>query len=134
MRSLISIMLSVIILLSSSGLTYASHYCGSFKMHTTLSMGKAELSCGMLMSMPACEGEDEDHDCCDNEYQDLLTDDHFNKSQWDLDLDLTVFVLSAQNDYLPLPSQLARVVDPLPYYRPPPPQTKQYLLHQSFLI
>ena len=134
MRAVISILLSVIILLSSSGLTYAAHYCGSFRMHTTLSLGKAELSCGMAMAMPACEDGEEDHDCCDDEFQDLLTDDHFNKSQWELNLDHLVWISHSIISFEGLSFDSEDSEAGIPYYRPPPPRLKQYQLYETYLI
>lgn len=116
-------------------MTYAAHYCGSFRMMETLTFGKASLSCGMIMQLPACEGEDEeDHDCCDDEYQDVLTDDHFAKSQFDLQMQVPVFDQTAPLADQPVQFIQNNKILSYPPYRPPPPGVKRFLLLQTFLI
>lgn len=49
MQRTISVLLTILILASSSGVTYAKHFCGDFEVVSTLTMGKKNLSCGMAM-------------------------------------------------------------------------------------
>lgn len=85
MKQFISIVLSIFLLASSSGIAYAQHFCGDYKMMAKVTLGEEHLSCGMVMPDTACGDEHaEDHDCCDNEYTQVLTDDNFAKAQFDI--------------------------------------------------
>ena len=88
----------------------------------------------MAMAMPACEDGEEDHDCCDDEFQDLLTDDHFNKSQWELNLDHLVWISHSIISFEGLSFDSEDSEAGIPYYRPPPPRLKQYQLYETYLI
>jgi hypothetical protein len=104
-------------------------------MMETLTFGKAALSCGMVMQVPACEGEkQEDHDCCDDEYQDVLKDDHFAKSQFDLLMQIPDFAQSGPLVVRPAYFVEKRIIISYPPYRPPPPGVKRFILLQTFLI
>jgi len=134
MQRILSIILSLLILLSSSGITYAQHFCGEFEMMAELSMGEKHLSCGMAMEAPGCEGETEDHDCCSNEYTSVEIDDTFTKASFELDLD-TNFVI-AFNSVFVLQSDLI-VESHIDYYKdysPPPLGGDLQVRYQTFLI
>ncbi|PQB03584.1 hypothetical protein BST85_00725 [Aureitalea marina] len=88
----------------------------------------------MKMAMPVCEDGEEDHDCCDNEYLDLVTDDHFNKSQWDLSLDVLDYVILPSQAFGQLAIQAEPSQEAIPHYRPPPPRLRQYIIYETFLI
>ena len=121
MKAILSIALSLLILLSSSGVAYAKHYCGGFEMLSKVTLGEEHLSCGMKMNIPSCGDEkQEDHGCCSNRYLKVQTDDHFAKVSFDFNFHapwipafVTVFILpklivaevpkSVFNEYLPPP-------------------------------
>lgn len=107
MKQVISILLSALMLISSSGITYAQHFCGEYEMLAKITMGEEHLSCGMKMEMSSCADEEgEDHHCCNNEYTQVDTDDNFSKTSFKLDFDqnfavafVSVFVLQYIDNY-----------------------------------
>lgn len=93
-KQVISIVLSLLLLLSSSGLTYAQHFCGDYEMMSKITLGEAHLSCGMEMMSATCEDtHDAMHNCCDNEYTAIDVDDNFATSSFDFQLN-PVFVIA----------------------------------------
>lgn len=135
MSKLISILLSVLLLLSSTGITYAQHYCGEFEMLSKVTLGEEHLSCGMVMAVPACEENDsEDHHCCDNQYTSVITDDNFAKANFNIDFHqsfiipfVSVFVFQQHVEY-----RTSR--DNYALYYPPPLYKNIPVLYQTFLI
>ncbi len=136
MRKVISIVLSLFLLLSSSGLTYAQHFCGEYEMMAKVTLGHEALSCGMaVMDDPGCEDESaKDHGCCDNKYTHVDTDDNFADVSFDVKLDpvfaasfVSVFLLhetvdfDTNNDYFK-------------DYSPPPLEEDLCVLYETFLI
>lgn len=101
MKKFISILLTILILASSTGVTYAKHYCGDFEVVSTLTMGKKNLSCGMAMEADDCDSNKENPiDCCKNTYENIDTDDNFINSSFNLQINnnfiasfISVFVL-----------------------------------------
>jgi len=74
-------------LLSSTGLSYAKHFCGEFEMLSQVTLGEQHPSCGMAMEDSSCGDEHaEDHNCCNNEYTQVDTDDHFSGSSFDIQI------------------------------------------------
>ncbi|MAO08817.1 MAG: hypothetical protein CL596_08910 [Alteromonas sp.] len=135
MKAIVSIILSTLILLISSGLAYAKHFCGGHEMLSEITLGEAHLSCGMKMEASACGDELQDsHSCCSNKYLQVTTDDTFSKVDFDFNFDtqwfatlVTIFVL--QEQILP-ESQNFCYKD----YNPPPIQQDLQVLYETFLI
>jgi hypothetical protein len=135
MSKIISILLSVLLLLSSTGITYAQHYCGEFEMLAKVTLGEEHLSCGMVMEVPSCEDNNvEDYHCCDNQYTSVTTDDNFAKANFSIDFHtsfsfafVSVFVLrQVVEDKMSL--------DNLALYHPPPLYKNIPVLYETFLI
>ncbi|MCB0457271.1 MAG: hypothetical protein R2776_06035 [Flavobacteriaceae bacterium] len=135
MKAIISILLSFLILLSSSGLAYAKHYCGPFEMLSKITLGEEALSCGMAMEKDSCGDEkQETHSCCSNKYVKVTTDDHFNKVSFDFNfqgewvfIPVEVFEVST----IPVVQQKTPSQNP---YRPPPLKKDFQVLYETFLI
>lgn len=135
MQKIFSFILSLLLLLSSTGLTYAQHYCGDFKMMEKITFGEEHLSCGMAMVDTACGDEDqEEHDCCDNQYTSITTDDNFAQSSFNSVLNdnfvaafVSVFVL--EKAYVKAEEQ-----PHFSKYNPPPLLKNIPLLYETFLI
>ena len=126
--------MSVLLLASSTGITYAQHFCGEYKMLSEITLGEKHLSCGMAMDMPGCEDETPDHDCCDNEYVNVETDNTFSKATFDIEFDknfvtafVSVFVLQTPENY---PDKTNNFAD----YDPPPLERDFQILYETFLI
>lgn len=135
MQKVISIALSVLLLLSSTGITYAKHFCGDHEVLSEITLGEKHLSCGMKMEATACGDEkQEDHNCCKNKYEKVNTDDHFAKASFDVQLDvpfiasfITVFVMQQ----VPFTSQTQITYTD---YHPPPLDKDIPVLYQVFTI
>ena len=127
--------MSVLLLLSSTGITYAQHYCGEFEILSKVTLGEEHLSCGMAMETSGCEdGDAEDHYCCDNQYTSVTTDDNFAKANFNADFQqsfvmvlVSVFVLQQMVEYETSQDNYA-------LYHPPPLYTDIPVLYDTFLI
>lgn len=135
MHKIFSFIVSLLLLLSSTGLTYAQHYCGDFKMMEKITFGEEQLSCGMAMVDDACGDEKEaEHECCDNQYTNISTDDNFAQTTYDMVINdafvasfISVFMLEQvviSNEELPEYSE----------YNPPPILKNIPILYETFLI
>lgn len=134
MQRSLSIILSLLILLSSSGITYAQHFCGEYEMMAQISMGEKHLSCGMAMQAPGCEDENEDHDCCSNEYTSIEIDDTFAKTSFELDLNSNFIIAFSSVFVLQTEVLLESHIDYYKDYSPPPLGANLQVLYQTFLI
>ncbi len=134
MRKFISIVLSILLLLSSSGIAYAKHYCGDFEMMATVTLGEKQLSCGMSMEVPDCDDEKETPDCCDNEYTSVETDETFNKANFEFSPDKTFFTAFAAV-FVYTVEIIEDAEDPsYTDYDPPPLEQDLQILYETFLI
>lgn len=135
MSKVISILLSGLLLLSSTGVTYSQHYCGEFEILSKVTLGEEYLSCGMVIEVPACEEYDaEDHHCCDNQYTSVITDDNFAKANFKIDFHqsfvlplVPVFVIQQLVEH-------RTSLDNYALYYPPPLYKNIQVLYQTFLI
>ena len=135
MSKIISILLSVLLLVSSTGITYAQHYCGEFEMLSKVTLGEEHLSCGMAMEISGCDdNEAEDRHCCDNQYTSVTTDDNFAKTNFNIDFHqsfaiafVSVFVLQQVVEY-------KSSLDNYALYHPPPLYKNIPVLYETFLI
>lgn len=134
MKSIISILMSLLLLLSSAGITYAQHFCGEFEMMAKITLGQEKMTCGMVVE-DACGDEQEGtHTCCDNQYAQIATDDNFATSQSSYQITpvfaasfVSIFVLQSQPL---LKSQQPEVA----FYYPPPLIKDLPVLYETFLI
>lgn len=135
MKKVISFILSVLLLMSSTGITYAQHFCGDYEMLAKVTLGQEHLSCGMQTIDVSCGDETEgDHDCCENEYAQVTTDDNFSTVDFNFEINpeftiafVSVFLL--QNLYY---SEKEQTV--FAQYNPPPLLKDIPVLYQSYLI
>lgn len=135
MQRLLAICLSVLMLLSSTGITYAEHFCGSFKMMSKLTLGEESLHCGMAVVEEGCDSDQvKAMDCCDNHYLAVQTDDTFAKVQFNLALSAAILV--AQPSNFSLSNTPKSFTAPVAYrqYRPPPNIWNFQVAFQTFLI
>ncbi len=136
MQRFISILLSSLILLSSSGLAYAKHYCGSIEMVSKVTFGEEHLSCGMVMSSTPCgdEHEEEGHFCCNNKYLKVTTDAQYAKVAFAFDF-TTQWFATIVEVFVPVALELPDEHNvSYRYYRPPPLVKDYQVLYETFLI
>lgn len=135
MQKTISIFLTILILASSSGVTYAKHFCGDFEVISTLTMGKKSLSCRMAMEADDCDKNEEDPiDCCKNTYKNIDTDDNFVNSSYDLQISnnfIAGFISSFVLQYVSFSDKEIHLFNG---YDPPPIYEDIQVLHEVFII
>ncbi|MDC7995490.1 HYC_CC_PP family protein [Altibacter sp. HG106] len=134
MKQSISILLSLLLLLSSSGLSYAQHFCGDYEMLAKVTLGEQHLSCGMAMESSTCDGPSDTHGCCDNHFTKVDTDDHFSKASFDMALDTTFVIAFASVFVLDIPVVNSKETTALITYRPPPLERDIQVWYEVFLI
>ncbi|MBP2831296.1 hypothetical protein J8281_03770 [Aquimarina sp. U1-2] len=135
MKKIISILACILLLTSNSQLTYAQHFCGDSEMMALLTLGQAELSCGMVNKNDACEdNEDADHSCCDNQYTHINTDDTFQRVNHDIQLYPYIALAISYTFLLEIePSEMSKARIPFSYISPPLHKDHQ-VLYETFLI
>ena len=135
MSKIISILLSILLLASSTGITYAQHYCGEFEMLSKVTLGEEHLSCGMAMEFPSCDDNDtQDHHCCDNQYTSVTTDDNFTKANFNLDFNQSVAIAFVSVFVLQQVIEYKTSLDSYTFYHPPPLIKNIRVLYETFLI
>lgn len=136
MQKVLSLFLSILMLTSSTGVTYAKHFCGGHEILSVITFGEKQLSCGMTMDIDSCNNKEkqENKPCCKNKYENVETDDNYTKASFDVQLNapfiisfVSVFVLE-QSVFIP---QLAPLYK---YYYPPPIDKDVLVLYQVFII
>ncbi len=79
MQKAISILLCILMLASSTNVTYAKHFCGDHEMLSVITIGEKHLTCEMKTNSNTCGDETlEDHDCCKNKYENVEIDDDYS--------------------------------------------------------
>ncbi|WP_203296170.1 HYC_CC_PP family protein [Luteirhabdus pelagi] len=133
-----SIALSLLLLLSSSGISYSQHFCGGMEMMAKLTLGEAHLSCGMDKAVDVCDepsvSEPDDDSCCNTEYTSVETDDTFVKASFDVDFDVTFAYAFVSVFVLDIQTNLDAEQPSFSEYNPPPLDRDLPVLYQTFLI
>lgn len=139
MKKILSITLACILLLSNTGFTMATHYCGGEAVESKLMLVKHALDCGMSGMKEACEAEMphgqqlSPEPCCQNEFQTFQVDDTFKIPAIEAAPDWVFVAAFVQSFILPAlytSNTLPQYAD----YTPPLPEQDIQVLFQSFLI
>jgi len=139
LKRVIAISLLAIFLTGQVNLTWATHFCGSFAVESAVSLGKADLSCGMEM-MSCCDEDSNENsgplftneECCSNDYASSEADDFFDKSSNSIDKQvlfanayvISLFSFTQENDE-------QQIIDDL---SPPLLHADRQVLYQTFLL
>ena len=135
MQKIISIVLTILILASSTGVTYAKHFCGDFEVISTITLGEKDLSCGMKMDVKGCDNEiQEDHHCCKNKYENIDTDDNYSLSLFDLQINVPFIASFVPIFIFKQFSDNSQALLLYANYKPPPIGTDLSVLYQVFTI
>ena len=135
MQKAISILLCILMLASSTNITYAKHFCGDHEMLSIITIGEKHLTCGMKMEVTSCMDEKQkDHPCCKNKYENVEVDDNFANTSINTLINIpfvksfvSVFVLQLVNvDQKPTPIYAD--------YESPPLDKETLILYQVFII
>ena len=127
--------MAVLVLFSSTGITYAQHFCGDFEMIATLTLGQEKLSCAMVAIDDDCATLDaENHSCCDNQYTKVLTDDNFSAAKDSIQLPANFWVAFVSVFFTPSEEIVGDRTTIFSEYNPPPLIKNIPVLFETFLI
>ena len=122
-------------LLSSTGITYAKHFCGDSEVLAEITLGEKYLTCGMNMEADSCGDEkQEDHKCCKNNYEKVNTDDHFAKVSFDAQLNVPFVASFVAVFVLQQVTFASQTQTNYTDYHPPPLDKDIPVLYQVFTI
>lgn len=84
MRKVSAILLAALLLLVNMSLTFSTHYCGGEAVETSISLGKADVGCGMeVTSTDDCDSPTDgviSKNCCSNEHYTLSIDEDYKEN------------------------------------------------------
>ena len=138
MKQIISIFLSLLVLISSMGITFSTHFCMGRAVDNELMIGIHELNCGMMDLDSSCEAEVTGPefmapDCCDNEFLSIEIENDYQIATEQISLQ-SQFLLAFTYTFL---FDLQKNVTPKVAFadnHPPPLEQDYQSLYQSFLL
>ena len=136
MKQIISILLTLLLLISNTGITYAQHFCGGHQMMAKVTIGQERLSCGMAPVKDLCDEshQSDTHSCCNNLYTQVAFDDTVEQPVVEFQL-TPVFdvdnnaIISSVSEILTLQEEVVYTI-----YNPPPLIKDFPVLFDTFLI
>lgn len=139
MKKVLAIFLSMLMLTSNVGITFATHYCGGKAVKTSVMLGQEDLSCGMTDMETPCKNQPQSptvksKGCCENQYVQFEIEDDYNSStvvETPVQMDfVAAFIISYINLYSFDASAEAEYLN----YAPPLLDLDIPVLIQSFLL
>ena len=138
MKRIFAISLLLIFIAGQVNLTWATHYCGSFAVDTSISLGGEKMTCGMEEYCCSEESPNVDgpvivnEDCCSNDYHSVDADDYFTKmeSSFDKQLLFSASFIVSLFDFSPNNDELGFYLAS----SPPLIQADRQVLYQNFLL
>ncbi len=136
MKQITSILLTLLLLISNTGITYAQHFCGGHQMMAKVTIGQERLSCGMAPVKDLCDDshQSDTHSCCNNLYTQVAFDDTVEQPTVEFQLtpplkaNTTTFSASVY-EILTLQKEVVYSI-----YNPPPLIKNFSVLFDTFLI
>ncbi len=136
MKQITSILLTLLLLISNTGITYAQHFCGGHQMMAKVTIGQERLSCGMAPVKDLCDDshQSDTHSCCNNLYTQVAFDDTVEQPIVEFQLtpplkaNTTTFSASVY-EILTLQKEVVYTI-----YNPPPLIKNFPVLFDTFLI
>ena len=136
MKQIISILLTLLLLISNTGITYAQHFCGGHQMMAKVTIGQERLSCGMALVKDLCDEshQSDTHSCCNNLYTQVAFDDTVEQPVVEFQL-TPVFdvdknaIINSVSEILTLQKEVVYTL-----YNPPPLIKDFPVLFDTFLI
>lgn len=134
MQKITSIILSLLLLLSATSLTYGQHLCGGKVVVEKISLGEKQLSCGPYEMPTATNSSMEKPSCCQNVYHKVETDSEYHGAAFDFQPDVTFVAAFVATFVFQQEIVLEAKVSTYSEYLPPPVVKDIPVLYQSFLI
>ena len=136
MKQITSILLTLLLLISNTGITYAQHFCGGHQMMAKVTIGQERLSCGMAPVKDLCDEshQSDTHSCCNNLYTQVAFDDTVEQPVVEFQL-TPVFevdnnaIISSVSEILTFQQEVVYTI-----YNPPPLIKDFPILFDTFLI
>jgi len=135
-KQIISILLTLLLLTSNTGITYAQHFCGGHQVMAKVTIGQERLSCGMAVVKDLCDesSQSNTHSCCNNLYTQVAFDDTVEQPVVEFQL-TPVFevdnnaIISSVSEILTFQQEVVYTI-----YNPPPLIKDFPILFDTFLI
>lgn len=140
MRKIISIFLSILLLVSSSGIAYTRHFCGGMEITSEITFGEIHLSCGMDMDADNSSdcgdklGVFAENHCCENLITKVQTDDNFAKTSFDLKFSKIFVATLTQIFVLDTAEILSHKTSSFAEYNPPPCEQNINILYETYIL
>lgn len=133
MQKTTSILFSLLLLLSTTGLTYGQHFCEGVVVEFALSFGTEKMNCDEAEAENSCEDNIQEDDCCADVYYQIQTDTDFAAKSFEPLAELSIFDTNV-NSYSLLTVGFVKEVRPETHYLPPDFDTDRLSLYQVFII
>lgn len=110
----------------------ATHYCGGHAVETKITMGQAQVGCGMEEETQPCESPViQRKGCCEDVYISMSIEDDFNSNITSLELNsISLFTFTFFNLKPSIDNKNTVLADT----SPPPLKQSRQVLFQTFLI
>ena len=136
MKQLTSILLTLLLLISNTGITYAQHFCGGHQMIAKVTIGQERLSCGMAAVKDLCDEshQSDTHSCCNNQYTQVEFDDTVEQPLIEFQIIPLLDVINKA--FIPDGFEIRKLQKQVVYtvYRPPPLVKDIPVFLETFLI
>lgn len=134
MKQFFLVILSLVILVTSMGFTVSSHICGGRSVRTLISIGRADVSCGMEKDVSECSTNSiMKNNCCQDIFQLIQNDENYTQQHTSLDF-FPNFLVAFVTSYVEL-IKYEQLKDDFILNKYPPPVVKDIpILIQSMLI
>lgn len=139
LKKLISISLALLLLVSNTGFTLNTHFCGGIAVKTSFSFGLHNPDCGMDDTTENCEAPSSQSNhlktkpCCENQHQLLNLDENANLHSVSTSFSTSFFIAFVHSFIAPILFVEQRVIDNFSFLYPKPDKDLK-VLFQSFLI
>jgi hypothetical protein len=131
-----SIFLSLLILVSSMGISFSTHYCMGRAVESELMIGMHELSCGMMDMDASCETAGVNimaPGCCDNEFLSIDIEDDYQVVKTEISLEAK-FLFAFTYTFLFNQLQNTEPIVAHTDLHPPPLEQDYQSMYQAFLL
>lgn len=136
MKQFTSILLTLLLLISNSGITYAQHFCGDHQMIAKVTIGQERLSCGMAAVKDLCDEshKSDTHSCCNNQFTQVEFDDTVEQPL--IEFQIIPLLKVINKAFIPDGFEIRKLQKQVVYsvYRPPPLVKDIPVFLETFLI
>jgi hypothetical protein len=135
-KKVAAIFLALFFLVSSSRLSFATHFCGGHAFKHALLLDATDFDCGMEQNKDvSCENQSQltKKNCCDTQLIQYSITDNFQSSTTEVNLQQVSFVLNVATILFSFPKNEENFI-PFKTYKVPLPKKDIPVLFQSFLI